>query len=166
MGYYINQVGSNFCIKAKNIQPAFKALKGHFIETGDASWINANEVINAKTFQEAMEACRWDVNSKVDICEIQFNGEKLGDEETILNVIAPYVEAGSYIEMSGEEDSRWRWSFDGQRVTEVDAEIDYEGNRVIVEAILKHKKILLTLLGIHPGLDARIHEALSKGKRK
>ena len=172
MGYCMNQIGSSFHIKAKNIQPALKALQDHFNETGDTSWISSREVIEAKTFHEAMKACRWDVSHAVDsncfkdIFAIQFNGEKLGADETIFNVIAPYVEAGSYIEIAGEDDLHWRWNFDGQGVTEVGAEVDYGGNRKIVEAILEQKKILPTLIGIHSGLDARIHEALSRKRSR
>jgi hypothetical protein len=38
-----------------------------------------------------------------------------GDESMrALEIIAPYVEAGSYIEMSDKE-SRWRYRFDGEK---------------------------------------------------
>jgi len=168
MGYCINQIGSRFCIKAKNIKPALQALQDYFKEVGDKSWISGHEVLDASTFVEAMKACRWDVGmgkEVSDIVEIQFNGERLGDDESIFNVIAPYVESGSYIEISGEDDCHWRWNFDGQAVVQNYAEVDYEGNKTIVEAILEQKKILPTLIGIHPGLDAKIHEALSRKKK-
>jgi hypothetical protein len=38
----------------------------------------------------------------------QFEVEKEMDEKEVLNAISPFVEDGSYIEMSGEEGERWR----------------------------------------------------------
>jgi hypothetical protein len=174
MGYCMNQTEAQFTIKKKNIEPALKALKDHFTETGDCSWIYSKEIINAQTFKEAMKACRWHVGGaggsfgaaeravEVDIEEIYFEGEKSGNDATIFNVIAPYVESGSYIQMVGEDNSQWRWIFDGKACTEISGEVDFEGNREIVKAILKQKKILLTLIGIHPGLDVKIRQVLSR----
>lgn len=61
MGYCMNQTGSSFLIKAKNVKPALQALKDHFKEVGDKSWVSGEEVMGASTFVEAMKACRWDV---------------------------------------------------------------------------------------------------------
>jgi hypothetical protein len=169
----MNQIASVFTMKKENVEPAFKALKEHFTEVGDKSWISGANVLRAKTFKEAMKECRWDIGTTLkypvsgQVIQISFNGEKLGDDESVLNVIAPYVEAGSYIEMSGEDDNHWRWEFDGSSCTQKYGEVTYGDHREIVEALLKHdRKFLLTLVGIHPGLDARIHEALSQRRPK
>lgn len=127
MGYYINQVGSNFTIKKENIQKAWDSLIELFkIEEKSIhdssgwhySWINTSDVLNATTFKEAMSEARWDVEINPldgDIIDIYFNGEKLGDEEIILGSIAPYVENGSYIVIQGEDGERWKWKFvDGE----------------------------------------------------
>ena len=34
---------------------------------------------------------------------------------TILYPVGPYVEAGSYVEMRGEDGARWRYVFDGKQ---------------------------------------------------
>jgi hypothetical protein len=165
MGYCINQTEQKFTIEKKNIQPAWNALKDFFTKKGDLSWVNASQVLKATFFEDALSECRWGIRTDAtsgDICDIYFEGEKLGEDEKILNAIAPYVERGSFIGMSGEDNLQWRWVFDGQTCTELDADIDYVGYRDMVLAILKQKKILPTLIGIHPGLDAKIHEAMSK----
>ena len=44
---------------------------------------------------------------------IEFDGATFHDEDAVFSAIAPYVEAGSYITMSGEDDEWWCWYFDG-----------------------------------------------------
>lgn len=130
MGYYIDQVGSNFFIRKENIQSAWDALiklfkteeKSILDSSGyHYSWIDTDTVLNAKTFIEAMSEARWDMeeddNGNID--SIYFNGEKYGDEEIILGAIAPFVEPGSYIEIQGEEYDRWRWEFKDGMLYEV-----------------------------------------------
>ena len=39
--------------------------------------------------------------------------------------IAPYVEAGSYIEMYGEDGDKWRYVFDGKTVKEVYPKVEW-----------------------------------------
>lgn len=46
-----------------------------------------------------------------DVVDIIFDAEKLVDDDKLFKAIAPYVDAGSYIEMVGEDFVRWRWSF-------------------------------------------------------
>lgn len=131
MGYYINQVGSNFTIKKENIQKAWDSLielfkieeKSIYDSSGcHYSWINTEDVLNATTFEEAMSEARWDAEINPlngDIIDIYFNGEKLGDEEIILSAIAPYVENGSYIIIQGEEYERWKWKFVDGKLEEI-----------------------------------------------
>ncbi|MFX8696332.1 hypothetical protein ABTM58_19800, partial [Acinetobacter baumannii] len=40
----------------------------------------------------------------------------LGGEEEFLKLLAPFVVAGSYIEMTGEDGAQWRYVFDGESV--------------------------------------------------
>lgn len=124
MGYHMEQVESNFTIKKENIQKAWGSLIELFkIEKKSIhdssgyhySWIETANVLNARTFEEAMSEARWDVEINPldgDIIDIYFNGEKYGGDETIiLGSIAPYVENDSYIIMQGEEGERWKWKF-------------------------------------------------------
>ncbi len=54
----------------------------------------------------------------VDVIGISFVGEKSSDEKLVFDLISPYVEAGSYIEMSGEDGEVWRFLFDGKSCEE------------------------------------------------
>jgi len=122
MGYYIQQRTTQFCIKAKNQTKALVAVKGlvgqepigaHFSWVGNFS--------DADSFQEVMEEWRWEVefNERGDVIDLFFNGQKLGDDELLFQTIAPFVEAGSYIEILGEEGEMWRWAFDDKECTEL-----------------------------------------------
>jgi hypothetical protein len=115
MGYYVTQGDSRFWIRAEKIPEAFKALK----ELGsDHSWVSA-DAAKAKDLEELITSWRWTVyhdKSNGDIDEICFDGEKYGDEEWLFEALGPYVEAGSYINMQGEDGCQWRFYFDGSEM--------------------------------------------------
>lgn len=124
MGYYMEQVESNFTIKKENIQKAwdsliklFKIEKKSILDSSGYhySWIDTKSVLDAETFKDAMDEARWSIEINPlngDVDEINFNGEKFGGDETIiLGSIAPYVENDSYIIMQGEDGERWKWKF-------------------------------------------------------
>lgn len=127
MGYYMDQQASKFEIKKENFDKALKAIKAlageETITDGSGrhfSWVSTGEFLNASNLYWAIRAWRWD--TKVDdlgnICDIAFIGEKSGDDEFLLNALAPFVEPGSFIEMRGEDGARWRWFFDGTQCIE------------------------------------------------
>lgn len=138
MGYYIEQFEAKFSIPASRVEEAFQRLRagiaGVVAKTQRMSWIRADEVTEALTFMDLMEACRWEFevqNRTGEICGIQFIGEKLGDDLKLLNFIAPCVSPGSFINMEGEDGHRWQWYFDGQNCQER-AFITYEAPPVYV----------------------------------
>jgi hypothetical protein len=92
------------------------------------SWVDTNKFVKAETFAEALGEWRWNcfINDAGDLEEINFDGEKLGDDAILLEAIAPFVEAGSYIEMEGEEGCHWKWCFDGKTMTEKSGRVVYE----------------------------------------
>ena len=45
-------------------------------------------------------------------------GDALCDDRLLFDAIAPFVKAGSFIEMSGEDGTLWRWHFDGKQCQE------------------------------------------------
>jgi len=132
----MNQMETVFTIKEENFDKCLKAIqaldpvKEHgggvgFTDNGVAThfaWVTTERFRNAKILQEALNAWRWQpeyMNYKNcegigDITNIYFEGEKLGDDQTLFQAIAPFVEADSYIQMRGEDDSMWRWRFDGK----------------------------------------------------
>lgn len=91
------------------------------------SWVN-NNFHKRKDFVSLMDEWRWEVELDDDghVCNITFNGQKLGDDMILFKAIAPFVVPGSYIEMQGEDDCLWRWVFDGKTCTEKYANISWD----------------------------------------
>lgn len=48
---------------------------------------------------------------------------KKGDEDVLLQTLAPFIEAGSYMEWRGEDGYLYRWEFDGTTMTEKSGEV-------------------------------------------
>jgi hypothetical protein len=132
MGYHMQVRETNFRIRRANFKPALEAIKAlagketlgtHF------SWVNTSEFVKARTLAEGFRAWRWDLDIESDdgdAIDIQFRGEKLGDDEMFFQAVAPFVEKGSYIEMQGDEGAIWRWAFDGTTVKDVEAKLVWE----------------------------------------
>jgi hypothetical protein len=188
MGYYIKHIDSDFTMTVANAEKALAALQ-EWVKDKKNTYVQVAKVLNASTFAQAMDACRFPVDivhpntlslpSKEDILKeverleeiqnnimnnssrtlalmsnmtkvsdkikeikgmlsatqddkeyvigIMFEGEKSDStEEEMFNVIAPFVKAGSYIEMQGEDGARWRWVFDGETCKEKNAEISWD----------------------------------------
>jgi len=121
---------AKFKIARENHSEAFKAIKslaGKETIGDHFSWVNTKDFVKASSIKEAMEAWRWspDFDEAGDIIGITFKGEKLGDDKTFFEAIAPYVEAGSYIQMQGEDGEMWRWVFDGKTVKEINPSVTW-----------------------------------------
>jgi hypothetical protein len=124
MGYYITVREMIFQIKEENFAPALEAIK----ELEGHGWVDSKYKTTV-SLREAMIAWRWDPaidDDTGDINYLYFEGEKLGDDERFFDALAPFVEEGSYIEVSGEESALWRWCFDGKKMTEKFANISWE----------------------------------------
>jgi hypothetical protein len=130
MGYYIRQRDANFMIKAENKEKALKAIKDLTnTKSGNDSfsWVDMDNARNTDILKEAFEAWRWASFDDPDgnINDIRFCGEKSGDCNKLFTAIAPYVEKGSFIEMSGEEGEIWQWVFNGKTMEEKYATITF-----------------------------------------
>jgi len=134
MGYCINQVGGNFDIKAGNVEAAAQALRD-MPNPGKDHWPPNRYSWMSDDWQEAgdlsnlLDEWRWEADVDHDnggaIIGLNFHGEKAGDDLAMFQAIAPHVEPGSYVEMTGEEGERWRWTFDGETCKEVQANISF-----------------------------------------
>ena len=128
MGYCMTIEDQEFLIKKKNMAGALAAIKAI---SGESifSWINAKECQGADTLEDALMAWRWppymnkSANPKGEIVNLEFDGEKSGDEDILFRAIAPFVESGSFIEMRGEDGCRWRWLFHKGELHEIYPEI-------------------------------------------
>jgi hypothetical protein len=146
MGYYMDQMDQKFFVAAEHIPAMVKAIHalasrhelmgGASYQNGEIvsrhySWVN-NDFVDCYDVKELFRKWRWSIELKNEnIVSIFFEGDKMGDDEVLLRAIAPYVEAGSYIEMRGEDYSTytflgsaglyqhmWRWCFDGKTMVE------------------------------------------------
>ena len=134
MGYFMEQTDSNFTIKKENFRDALNSLKAVFTpdkmtcidfirgkEFPHFSWVRTDIVLNAETLEEALEEIRYTptCNDNGDIVDVEFNGEKYGDENIFFTALAPFVEKDSYISFEGEDECRWTWCFNGKEVNKV-----------------------------------------------
>jgi hypothetical protein len=143
MGYYINQEECNFTILKENFSPCLDAIKGLMSQTNKMpggswsggvqtdrwfSWVNTERVLSAETLVDALYAWRWDasLDSNGNIEGIYFLGEKAGSDDDLMEVIAPFVKCGSYIQMRGEEGEIWRWFFKGGKMYQQEAKIVWD----------------------------------------
>jgi len=144
MGYCISQRDCDFRIKAENIGPALAAIKALATDTDSMrgfssrggeirerwySWVRTEDFANAETLADAMYAWRWEIDydpKTTDVNWIMFHGEKLGQDDIMLQAIAPFVENGSYIEMQGECGAIWRYVFQHGKMEEKEAIISWQ----------------------------------------
>jgi len=173
MGYYINCMEASFHIKKENFAPALAAIKVAGAKKAGKksggqyqnhwSWIDMDTVANAAELKDFLEEARWIPSFDPDgnITCVSFDGEKLGSEDEWLKVLAPWVESGSYIQCSGEEDAIWRWTFNGGHMVEVSGSYtweDWEG--MLKDSLRKNKELIPSFMGIRPDLDVVLDEIL------
>ena len=131
MGYCIEMTESNFVIKKENFDRALKSLKDIFVPENMSCcdyisgkkylhfrWVDTETVLESTNLGEALEEIRYipEYNQSGDICNLDFTGEKCGEEEIFFKALAPYVETGSYLCFEGEDGSTWKWDFSGGKV--------------------------------------------------
>ena len=140
MGYCVQSDETSFFIPQEYHGLALQAVKDFMLKTYTAdygvqtirsfSWVSTEEVVQSENIFDALYAWRWEAGSESgddsDIIDIYFRGEKLGHDDLLFQVLAPYVKEGSYIVMRGEDGHTWRWYFDGQTCREQVAKITWE----------------------------------------
>ena len=137
MGYCMEQLNSKFKIKKANKAKALEALKKISTRTNEMgggsssgqkwfSWVDM-EYVNKPTLEEALVCWRWHskLDKKGNVVDIWFEGEKLGNDLFLFETLAPFVEQGSFIEMSGEDGAMWRWTFKNKKCKEISPKITW-----------------------------------------
>jgi len=165
MSAYIESCNGVFKMKKKNIPAAFETAKklvqsGEYAVHWDDEW--KTDLKKADDFIAFLETAGWqDIEiEEGDITGLN-SGESYNDEDfTLFKAIAPFVEADSYLDIETSNGEKFEWYFDGHTCIWKEGTVDYDSNIEIVTALLKKKKELPMLLGVHPELDKRIHEAL------
>lgn len=114
MSYDMTQHDTQFFMDKSNLEAARQALRD---AAADCKWFNMR---NARSLENAVYQFGWSLEFDDDdnVNGIEHLLVCAGDEERLFNAIAPYVKAGSYIQMTGGDDTMWRWSFDGIRCIE------------------------------------------------
>lgn len=133
MGYRMWQSGGEFKILRVNhgkvleaLTRFVKGLQGKVSVSGYVRNLCPEE--NWRNLILAFGDLRWNVNVDVDynIIAIQFGGENLWDDKSLFEAVAPYVEDGSFIEMTGDEGEKWRWVFKDGGLKEIYAKVVWE----------------------------------------
>jgi hypothetical protein len=128
MGWSMSQAGCKFAIKRENHAPALAAIKSFIKRKGGFCWVSDGDADDWTNLAEALEELRWspDLDGDYNITGVQFSGEKLGDDEAFFKLIAEFVESGSYIEMTGDEGTHWRWVFKDGKCEEINAALPWD----------------------------------------
>jgi hypothetical protein len=129
MGYCMSLQDSKFFIKEENKEDVLSAVKDLVSSKSDNyfSWVVSSNALRATNLVEMFDEWRWGVYEDEfgNIINIDFTGEKIGDDEVLFQTIAKYVEQGSFIQMVGEDGHIWRWFFDGEDVLDQTATISF-----------------------------------------
>ena len=140
MSYCMQQRSQQFVLRPDSKVKALEAIKNAANEKAERRNAShhdqsfAEEMNQTKTLEEAIVAWGWQLDDLGDgDYRIECLGNGLGDDHRLFEAIAPFVVAGSFIEMSGEDGTIWRWYFDGKQCEEQLGRVVYgEQARVLV----------------------------------
>lgn len=124
MGYTIYQLKSDFFIPKELFSEALASIKKYandlFNKEKKIPFIEVSELENSESLEDALVVMRWlpELNEHGDIIDIEFSGEKLGDDFLFFSSIAQYVKEGSYITLISEDSKVWRWIFVNKKIEE------------------------------------------------
>lgn len=110
MSYYIDKdtILANVFIASSDTKSAFEAVKSALLDEhtrrggieNRLSWINKNDLDATDSFIQLMEECRWEptFDELGNVIKLKFTGQKIGEEQLIFELLAPFVKDGSVIE--------------------------------------------------------------------
>ena len=119
MGYGMQQRDGHFRIAVEKLPAALLAVQA-ITEQKPREW-GGSHFSSGMTVPEMLEAWSWKAlcdPATGDLIDLVFFGKQLGAEAFLFQALAPFVDAGSYLEMLGEDGEFWRWAFDGQHMRE------------------------------------------------
>ena len=104
MGWYMQSTKSEFFLPVEDRMDAYNAA---IAALEDEEGLELIEVLQNNGFGSVCDQMG-------NITYLSFpTSSSFGPEHDLLQAIAPWVREGSFIEMTGEDDSVWRWYFDG-----------------------------------------------------
>lgn len=147
MGYYIsfNYNGNNCGILEDKQLDAMFAIT-EVAKDGHAkwSWVDKKSLLDATDIVELMAELRYGVDlvineNKERVYEItDFYGDKLGNEEDIFTILAPFMSNG-YLEYCGEEGDMWRYNFVNGKMIETQGKIVFPDIDFSVRETIKNE---------------------------
>jgi hypothetical protein len=143
MGYYVS-MNVNLTIPADKVADCLKAINdlhttdhreemsGGSFQGGQQtawhySWVSHPPEGGFPNLVAAFDEWRYSA-AETDLGDVEiqyFQGEKWGNDEVLFNAIAPFVNEGR-IEVTGEDNDRWKYEFDGETFSRFDGEYVYE----------------------------------------
>ena len=146
MGYCISLMESDFKISKKNNEDKaiVDELKRYLLDnvetqggggvysegktTKHYSWVDNTEIEAVERIGDILAAFRYepDYDELGNICDIYFEGEKIGDEAFLFTTLAPYIEKGSYLTYRGEDNAMWQYYFDGEKMIEKSGRVIFD----------------------------------------
>lgn len=123
MGYYAHSNESDILILKDRQEALIEYIKEYY---DDDTRIQAAKDIPDLFIEFGLSA---EPNESGDIDAVYFEYQRFinYELETFLNVIAPYVEPGSYMTFCGEDDCLWAYYFDGLGYKEYGGHIEFPG---------------------------------------
>jgi len=140
MGYYIRTPQTSFAIRTENLPRFFDLVsmlmsdenveengQGGSYSNGERtrswySWVNTDDVRRAVLDRDIVRVFKmWGYELEIIsndggvmrfFLDIRGGEAKIGDEDKFFAAIAPVVEDGSFIDVVGEEDAKWRWMWE------------------------------------------------------
>lgn len=107
MGFVIWQRESSFCIRKEYFAGLVKAAIQRFPDLFD-EMSSVRDIFKEFDFEV-------DKDAEGNLSDIIFTGEKTRYEEEFFETLAPFVEPGSFVSFYGEDNSIWRYCFDGKQ---------------------------------------------------
>lgn len=142
MGYEFRVINSDWLLPKENFDEAYQSMrllignetinknylpnlegKPHF------SFVDPEEFETAPDLISALNAWRWkffDFDDGLEEPELIGEERKLGDDQLLFSVLAPYVKQGSYIDLMGEDCKIWRWEFKDNELIRRDGKITFQ----------------------------------------
>ncbi|GCE24055.1 hypothetical protein KDK_78550 [Dictyobacter kobayashii] len=134
MGYWIYLDEAQVNIPRERLALAKQALQhlvGHF------RWVKGHAYTNQANFEETLQRLRWRpvMDRQGNVYSLEFNGWKIGNDYAPFEVLAPFVQADSFIHIRGEDERTWGWRFNGSHV---ELEYGYDSDYPIYQSSLLH----------------------------
>jgi hypothetical protein len=159
VGYEIQQVINTevplfFVLKREHELSALAAIRNYIWEIAQTNlkelgesfchiaFVDVQKAYHAQTLDECLAAWRWQTirlgrrgaggrGKPRHIVGLRFTGQKLGAEEVLFKLLAPFVESGSALTLRGEDGQVWTYLFEDARLKIVDTKTGEAIQRIV-----------------------------------